>query len=398
MDESLYVMPPPRGQVRTTVNPPSTAGGVLPVGIATTAIAFVAVALRVFTRTYVMGGRLGNDDYLALFAMATALSYCGLVFRLVPLGAGKHMWDVLAMDYSPAFLLTTLGVTIAHTTSVTFSKLSILAFYLRLSLEKHFRWTVFGLIAIVTVYTVAYQFVIIFQCQPIQAGWDTSVKGKCIGKLVPMMTLSAAHIVTDIIVLLMPVKAVWALQMARRQKVSIILLFATGIFVCASAIERTILLLPLLESSDYTWDVPPEMIWGFVEINAGLICAAVPALKPFFMRYLPFILSSKLRSPQTRSRYASWSIPSNGSGRKQKTRVQTFDLPHINEFPLDLPRSGTERRERNNSTVDSIDAQYPGRLGPAIVVTTWKRGSEDAQTPSKGIGVTRETTISYDSG
>lgn len=38
------------------------------------------------------------------------------------------------------------------------------------------------------------------------------------------------------------------------------------------------------------------MIWGFVEINAGLICASVPGLKPFFVRYLPFIITSHLSS------------------------------------------------------------------------------------------------------
>lgn len=58
--------------------------------------------------------------------------------------------------------------------------------------------------------------------------WDINAKGTCFGKMIPMMTLSAANIVIDIIILLIPVKVVWSLQMARRQKVSLVFLFATG--------------------------------------------------------------------------------------------------------------------------------------------------------------------------
>lgn len=66
--------------------------------------------------------------------------------------------------------------------------------------------------------------------------------------------------------------------------------------VCAATIQRTVILPGLLRATDYTWEVPPQMIWGFVEINAGLVCASVPALRPFFTRYLPFIIASHLSS------------------------------------------------------------------------------------------------------
>ncbi|KAF9878008.1 integral membrane protein [Colletotrichum karsti] len=423
MDDSLYVMPPPEGEVRTRINPPDTSGGVFPVGIATTVIALVAVALRIFTRTFVVRGSLGLDDYLAMIAMALSLSYCGLALHLVPLGAGKHLWDILTVDYSPPFLLTTLGITITYSTSVSFSKLSILAFYLRLSPEKKFRLTVFILLGIVSAYTVVYQLIIIFQCRPVQMSWDITVKGTCIGKMIPMMTLGAANIIIDIIILLIPVRVVWSLQMARRQKVSLVLLFATGGFVCAAAIQRTVILPPLLESSDYTWDVPPQMIWGFIEVNAGLICAAVPALKPFFMRYLPFIISSTLRSSQGRSGYGPYSKHVDKGSKKHGDGAQTFELPSRDDLPggsgqdpnddeaklwsskgsqsrrrnFDKNESDTasDKTDKQSDSIGSIEVQYPGRVGPATVVSTWGRGSEDFQTPREGINVTRETRISY---
>lgn len=51
--------------------------------------------------------------------------------------------------------------------------------------------------------------------------------------------------------------------------------------------------IPTLEASDdYDWDAVPDMILCFLEVNAGIVCASVPALRPFFTRYFPALISS----------------------------------------------------------------------------------------------------------
>lgn len=60
-DDTLWAMPVPPGEVRTAVNPPSSAGSLMAAGVATTIIAFVSVALRIFTRFFVIKGP-GIDD------------------------------------------------------------------------------------------------------------------------------------------------------------------------------------------------------------------------------------------------------------------------------------------------------------------------------------------------
>ena len=57
-----YVMDPPEGQVRSLTNLPSSAGEVVPAGVATTIIALIAVSLRIFTRKFVVKSVLGADD------------------------------------------------------------------------------------------------------------------------------------------------------------------------------------------------------------------------------------------------------------------------------------------------------------------------------------------------
>jgi hypothetical protein len=62
--------------------------------------------------------------------------------------------------------------------------------------------------------------------------------------------------------------------------------------VCLVAIRRTTLLKPLMISPDYTWDAVEQFQWCFAEVNAGIVCACAPALNPFFVRYVPGLLSS----------------------------------------------------------------------------------------------------------
>lgn len=88
---------------------------------------------------------------------------------------------------------------------------------------------VWSLIALVSVYSVAYFFLSIFGCSPVEASWDLSiVEPTCVDKLTLYMVLSIANIVMDFCTLALPVPVVLSLQMATRQKISLLLLFATG--------------------------------------------------------------------------------------------------------------------------------------------------------------------------
>ncbi|KPM35334.1 hypothetical protein AK830_g11230 [Neonectria ditissima] len=360
----VYVMEPPVGEVRSYHDLPTSAGGVLPAGVATTVIAFVAVCLRLFTRKYVVKGVFGVDDYMC----------------------------------------TTIGGTLIFAVSIAFSKLSVLAFYLRISPDRVIRRAVHSLIALVCVYTLAYILLMIFRCQPISSGWDLTVKGKCVNSIVPMMTLSISNIVIDLFILVLPIRIVIPLQIPLRQKVSLALLFATGGFVCVASIKRTVIMSPLLSSNDYTWDVSPQIIWTYIEVNAGVICASVPALKPFCMRYIPFIVSSRLRPSQEKS---SSKRQPHGTEKKRRSRniySQSYEMPsrdEISESTLqddearlwsmqvgDKVKDAGPEMESFDTLAEAIE--LPPKPSPAVVGFTTKRTEIVG-----GIQITKETKISY---
>jgi hypothetical protein len=121
-------------------------------------------------------------------------------------------------------------VTISYATSLAFTKISILLFYKRLSPAKWFHTLIWTLVGIVVIYVVVYDLLSIFGCKPIAASWDLRLApaAKCVDLLTKYMALSVLNIIIDIFTLILPIPVVVPLQMSWRQKISIILVFATG--------------------------------------------------------------------------------------------------------------------------------------------------------------------------
>ncbi|KAL3295225.1 integral membrane protein [Colletotrichum asianum] len=303
--ETVYMIDPPEGEDRFAAG--SVGSGMVAAGISTTIVALVFVVLRIFTRAHIVRRSLGIDD-------------------LIELGVGSHFWQVKYADYDPGFLIYGTCTTMTYSLTVVLAKKSLLFLYLRLCPDQSFRIVVMTLIGIVTAYSIAYQLLSLFGCRPVYASWDAVAlkTASCVDKETVYMVLSIANIIMDIVILVLPLKVVIPLQMARRQKASVILLFATGTFVCAAAIKRTIILPPLMKSPDYSWDVAEQFNWSFLEANAGIVCAAVPGLKPFFMRYLPSFISSRITGSSNRT--GKKSLPYNNNKKRRNMQSEFYEL------------------------------------------------------------------------
>ena len=163
------------------------------------------------------------------------------------MGLGYHFWDIPMTDYMVPFQVYTLAGTMVYSLSLAFSKISILFLYLRLSTVRWFRILVWILLGIVISYAVIYNLMSLFGCKPIAATWDLSLAptAKCLDQLTKYEALSILNIIVcimtptpetatnslqiDIFELVLPIPIVVPLQMSNRQKISVCLMFATGI-------------------------------------------------------------------------------------------------------------------------------------------------------------------------
>lgn len=84
------------------------------------------------------------------------------------------------------------------------------------------------MIAFTIVSGIAYLGLAIWQCRPIRAFWDRDIEHVCISNHVAWLSYALINIITDFIILLLPVQQVLRLQLKIRDKVAVIMIFLLG--------------------------------------------------------------------------------------------------------------------------------------------------------------------------
>ena len=69
----------------------------------------------------------------------------------------------------------------------------------------------------------------ILQCWPREKIWNAATPGTCINLAVLLDTSGIFNIVSDVVILLLPIKGLWNLQMSFRKKVGIYAAFTVGL-------------------------------------------------------------------------------------------------------------------------------------------------------------------------
>ena len=116
--------------------------------------------------------------------------------------------------------------------SVTFSKLSILAFYLNIALEpvaKRQRVAIYSLAVVVFLYGTLTSFEWLFACRPMEKYWDFPITdGTCINFMKIVLFNGVMNVVTDTAILCFPIWILWNLRLPVRQKIGVMGIMMTG--------------------------------------------------------------------------------------------------------------------------------------------------------------------------
>ncbi|RDW85707.1 hypothetical protein BP5796_04032 [Coleophoma crateriformis] len=123
---------------------------------------------------------------------------------------------------------------------------------------------------------------------PVYAAWDFQYlidgTGKCYStetyEMIAMIN-GTANIVTDFVFATLPLPLIIPLQMNPRKKISLIGVLSLGYFACAAAIVKCHLLSAFFSDADYSYN-DSYMVWNDIELNAGILAACLPTLRPLF--------------------------------------------------------------------------------------------------------------------
>ena len=116
------------------------------------------------------------------------------------------------------------------TVIVTLIKLSVLSLYIVIfSASVKFRRVCYAIAAVQIVFAISFFIGILTQCQPLAYTWDRSIPGgSCVSDSVGFYLTSVQNLVMDVVVLLLPVRMVWRLQMDTRRKIAVTVIFGLG--------------------------------------------------------------------------------------------------------------------------------------------------------------------------
>ncbi|RPA83998.1 hypothetical protein BJ508DRAFT_317650 [Ascobolus immersus RN42] len=244
-------------------------------------IAIIFVALRLYCRGKVLG-RIGSDDWLMVVALACTIALAIMNCFHVKHGTGTSQIYFDMKDWIPTLKLW-YWYQLQYLLSLAMVKFSILAFYLRLSKEKTFRYSVYAVMAVVGVYTVIMLFVNIFECPGrVADAWGPNFPAGCNDLVIVYYWQASFNILTDIIILVLPFPTLRRLQVNQAKKWALFGIFGVGSIAVIASIVRINALYIYQHSKDVPYDAIYLLLWSQIELNVAIISASAPALKPLF--------------------------------------------------------------------------------------------------------------------
>jgi len=256
--------------------------------IACATLATIVVASRWYTR-YRLARCIGVDDVIILFSMMLAWCMCAIVGveRNEGLGVYKGNRDIDAQHLAKLVIINNNLWAVA----VNVTKASILAQYLRLFSSRSTRFVCYFLLVLLIPVLCWSVFAGTFLCTPVAKLWKPHLPGHCMNPRQYWLSAAAINIGMDFTVLLLPLPAITQLRLPRKQKLCLILMFLLGFFVCVVSVVR-LAVVNFLESSGRLVESGIQaVIWSVVEVNIGIICASLIALKPLLLHFCPRLLN-----------------------------------------------------------------------------------------------------------
>lgn len=255
-------------------------------------LAMVFFILRIYVRI-VFTKLMGADDWSMVVAMILTVLVVVASFKETSLGIGRHETD-------PVFIANFEGIffwlwmrSLFIVTAICVTKVSVGFFLLRIMDGSKYKRLIQGMIVFLFMFTFSSIFVLIFQCRPVEAAWQYSLRPNPWGtggtaRCYTQNTFrniglinGAINIITDFFFVTLPIAVIWGLSIDLRTKITIAVILSVGYFACAAAIVKEVLLVDFFNKPDFPYE-NQYAIWNLVELTAGIIAACLPALRPLF--------------------------------------------------------------------------------------------------------------------
>ncbi|KAF2169243.1 hypothetical protein M409DRAFT_64975 [Zasmidium cellare ATCC 36951] len=276
------------------------------VGVIFTVIGTLAIVARI-SNLALRRRKAWYDDYSMLVAYVFSIAFMIASYVSVRWGVGLELKDAPPY-WATRAIQAVYAIEVFYYFSLFFVKLSIVFLYLRLAkeLRNYFYYWSLVLIGVLTLHFITTVIVFSTQCIPMEKYWAPSTPGKCISITAFFYSTNVFTIVTDIIMLALPVPTVWKVPYSLPHKIGIIAAFLCGGFSTIASCVRLYSIRVYTESPQPLRDAAPINTWSFIEINIAICCASVAVIRQFVASASRQNSLSSTNQPSTTSTRALW--------------------------------------------------------------------------------------------
>ncbi|KAK3305421.1 uncharacterized protein B0T15DRAFT_493589 [Chaetomium strumarium] len=240
----------------------------------------LVVALRLVAR-FMSGAGLWWDDYLILFALPQGLGMLIIQGLWSPMGIGFPVTETMPNLFT--ILKFLVAYELIYSTAISTIKFSVLVFYLRVFVNDRMRLYTKLALGFVGTWSVGNLLQVFLICRPFRRTYDPTVDGTCGNQIASFIAIGAFNIISDVMILTLPLPTVWSLKMATPAKLGLTGVFLIGLLVSVIAIIR-IVTLTQLDLTNLTGTMVWADFWSATEPNLGILCVSLPMLGTLWSR------------------------------------------------------------------------------------------------------------------
>ncbi|KAI1504068.1 hypothetical protein F5X99DRAFT_406451 [Biscogniauxia marginata] len=305
----------------------------------------VVVALRYCSRK-LTGANLGWDDYLVFVATLLVNIMLVLAGFLTQSGLGGDTEDVL--EDLQGILRLMLGFRVVFLLCICLNKLSAILFYQRVFVNREMQIICKVLCVLVVLWSVA-NFIQEFTiCQPLEAFFDGH---PCPARRDMDIAVCFFNAFVDILILLVPIRPIWKLQMQKKTKIALTVVFLLGLATTTIALLRFSAIIDTDYEGDVTGTAAPSIMYAILEPNLAILCISLPMLQPLWRTFRKCNQGNQQMSDEgqkrsstmdstTRTDYADDSLDSRTT-RATKCTLKSAICPHTHNHGHILQDSET---------------------------------------------------------
>ncbi|KAF2873249.1 hypothetical protein BDV95DRAFT_489991 [Massariosphaeria phaeospora] len=335
-------------------NPPSLLAAQTGTGIALIVVSAVLLAIRLSTNKK-LHRKLCLDDWLCLIAFAGGIGYWAVYNVVSRWGTARHAWDVPVTTMTVSMIQMQVAIRFLVAPALWAAKAAILALYIRIfgTITWLRRTAYFWIVFMALFYGMNIAIAGVYCIPRNDEAWEGAAFARCSTSAWLNVVVGVFSCLADLLILILPFPIVMRLHISLAKKVSLGIVFGTGLLLVVLSIISLYLRVIVFGGTDPTWNGTILGIITVAEIFGTIAVSCAPSMSSFWLNIL---IKSTIWSELKSSFVFSWkSQPS----KQNLADIQQNDSTYIlRETTYEVLEDGASRKSSNHQTHDPVSTKH----------------------------------------